>query len=70
MGEAIKVLPDNIVERLFAEIKAMCDKNPRKAGETVDGIVISDVRFLPEVVKKHQIELGILPIPALVFRKR
>lgn len=46
------------------EIKAICDKNPRKAGETVDGIVISDVRFLPEVVKKHQIELGIIANPS------
>lgn len=51
------------------EIKAICDKNPQNRGETIDGVVLSDVRFLPKLVEKYNIRLGIIANPSFSIQE-
>ena len=44
-------------------LKAIFDIKPVLAGEKIDGIIIHHVREMPEYIKKHKIDIGIIAVP-------
>jgi redox-sensing transcriptional repressor len=46
------------------EINSIFDNDQRKIGSNHKGITISDIRTLPEALKKHHIEIVVIAVPA------
>ena len=43
--------------------KVAVDTDPKKVGRTVSGMVVSPAERLPELVKKHHIQIGLIAVP-------
>ena len=46
------------------KILAAFDSDPRMVGDTIEGLIVEPVDNLPEVLKRHHVDIGIVATPA------
>lgn len=51
--------------KLGLEIKAVLDTDLSKIGNSIFGITVQSMKNLPEIVSEHNIEMGIIAVPAV-----